>query len=188
MIANHPDPHIVAGVANIAHLRFSHTDTLLPASRQQNDRVHSLARDQRTSPPSTSGGRRRRSLVLFAHLADGVGNFNPQPSSTMSVTFFPSLFEQRQMWVLGVLRRENVKAVRNLLLSLSASDCKCPSADTILHAIRTKYYLGAGRRLWRGRITHRIMQPRAMARHPRPRLDRALQNSPRRPPPRSRHL
>lgn len=31
----------------------------------------------------------------------------------MSVTFFPPLFEQRQMWVLDVLRRENVKAVRN---------------------------------------------------------------------------
>jgi len=33
----------------------------------------------------------------------------------MSVTFFPPLFEQRQMWVLDVLRREKVKAVRNLL-------------------------------------------------------------------------
>ncbi|KAF9651441.1 hypothetical protein BDM02DRAFT_3110493 [Thelephora ganbajun] len=29
----------------------------------------------------------------------------------MSVTFFPPLFEQRQMWVLDILREENVKAV-----------------------------------------------------------------------------
>jgi hypothetical protein len=31
----------------------------------------------------------------------------------MTVTFFPPLFEQRQMWVLDVLRKEDVKAVRN---------------------------------------------------------------------------
>jgi len=31
----------------------------------------------------------------------------------MSVTFFPPLFEQRQMWVLDILTKENVKAVRN---------------------------------------------------------------------------
>ena len=33
----------------------------------------------------------------------------------MSVTFFPPLFEQRQMWVLDILRKEKVKAVRILL-------------------------------------------------------------------------
>jgi len=33
----------------------------------------------------------------------------------MTVTFFPPLFEQRQMWALDVLRRENVKAVRTFL-------------------------------------------------------------------------
>ena len=32
----------------------------------------------------------------------------------MSATFFPPLLGQRQMWVLDVLRREEVKAVRNL--------------------------------------------------------------------------
>ena len=36
------------------------------------------------------------------------------PPTVMSVAFFPPLLEQQQMWVLDVLRREKVKAVRNL--------------------------------------------------------------------------
>ena len=74
-------------------------------------------------------------------------SINPTPNQTlaMTITFFPPLFEQRQMWVLDVLRRENAKAVRNFWFLPGAFVtaiiiCNCDSPN-FLPICYTKYGL-----------------------------------------------
>jgi hypothetical protein len=170
------------------HLGFYHTDALpLVFPIPEHWSPPSSSRYKQTIP-QCGGHNFRSELKIALRIHDPVA-FDP-PLCTMTVTFLPPLFEQRQIWVLDALRRENVKAVRNhpflwflrALLIAVVLKFRSSVVPNLVHQS------GVRRWLW-GRFTpHRIMQPCTVARHPRPGLDRTLQDPPDQSPPRPRHL